>query len=290
MKYKETERSCIICGETKDEIIWDMQKRLKQGKLKCKYLIKDGGGKFYNMKIVICVSCGLIYTNPMLDEETLDEFYQEEYRKIFLPEMDSVPVNHSRSALRTLRLIEKDVQFKTILDVGCGPAKTLINDLNALGYTAEGYDTDKSIQGVYHNYEDLPPGYDVVTCFNTLEHLWDPITFLSSLRTKVKKCLIIGVPNVYGFFNCNVDAWFSKAHLWHFSDVSLGNVLRLAGYGIHRGLSVQEPMGDKIHIIAVPTTKNKGTKIKKPFVEVIKGQLTHLSAYQEYFIMPKYER
>jgi SAM-dependent methyltransferase len=290
MNYREVLRPCIICGNTTTKDIWDSMKRLSHAELRCKYLIKSGAGKFYHMKVVICTICGLIYTNPMLDEETLEVFYKEEYRKIFAPELTGIPVAHARSALRTLREIEKETEFKTVLDVGCGPAKTFVTQLRRLKYAAEGLDPDRTIREVHHNLDDISTKYDVVTCFNTLEHLYDPITFLRNLKRVTRKCLVVGVPNVYGQFNCYVDAWFSKAHLWHFSDITLGNILRLAGYGIHSAMSVQEPMGDKLHFIAVPLSEAKDIKIRTPRIELIQDQFKTLQKYQDLFLERKYAR
>jgi hypothetical protein len=71
--------------------------------------------------------------------------------------------------------------------------------------------------------------YDVVTFFNSLEHMPD-IDFLENLRCKY---VIITVPWCHYFS----DDWFKgwkhrkpNEHIWHFNDESLNRMMRSKGY------------------------------------------------------------
>lgn len=292
MEYKEINRVCILCGNKDVELVWDKADRAEKGILNAKFIIRDRDtGKMYNSKVVICGKCGLMYTNPMLTSSTLEEFYKTEYRKIFAIDNYNVCAGqHALSALNTLREMEGIARFKSVLDVGCGPGAILVNKLKNLGYCAQGLDTDIDIPGVIHDYEVLGQcKYDVITIMNTLEHVYNPVQMLKQLRKHVKKFILIGVPNAAGEFNCTVDGWFSAAHLWHFDKLTLSNLLRLSGYGVHSVFDKKEAMGDKIHIVAVPSDDKK-LVIRKPRVDIIKRMYKSLDIYQRILYSNRYEK
>lgn len=287
MEYREIYRDCIICGTKAKEkgndetIIWDGLLRLNQNKLDCMHVINISN-KFYHMQVVICPTCGLLYTNPMMDSDSLDKFYEGQYRKIYTLPHSSVHNAHAKSGLNTLNEVEKVITFRNVLDVGCGPEFVMIKALKEIGLQADGLDTDLSIPGIYHSFDELSAKkWDIVTCFNTLEHVYDPIGFLKDLRRYVSKALIVGVPNIYSTeINVTVDTLFSKAHLWHFSTNSLSNIMRLAGYKVVRMFGRREPMCGKIHIVAQKMSDKISINIKKPDIEIIKQYFSTMCYFQ----------
>lgn len=94
---------------------------------------------------------------------------------------------------------------KTILDFGCGNGN-FVKLLRSKGYKAYGYDKSQYIvshlneSGVptYLREHDIPDRYfDVITCFDVIEHTTAPQKILKVLAKKIKKrgILIITTPN-----------------------------------------------------------------------------------------------
>ncbi|MBI3511267.1 MAG: class I SAM-dependent methyltransferase [Bacteroidetes bacterium] len=98
-----------------------------------------------------------------------------------------------------------------LLDVGCGGGAFIHQLLSKKKITAIGIDTNsKAIAAANAMHENtfivsdigtLPAkhknSFDVITCFQVLEHIWEPLSFLEQLLSFLKKkgTLIIAVPN-----------------------------------------------------------------------------------------------
>jgi SAM-dependent methyltransferase len=150
--------------------------------------------------------------------------------------------NHSQFMLEQLGLGE-------LVDVGCGPG-TFLARAQSMGYSVTGIDFDpeaieqaRSVVGD-HVYtmsledflEKTNRRYDVVTFFEVLEHMDNPLEFMSTVRRVLKDGghIALSVPNRYRWMRAinvsNVD--FPPHHLTRWDTVSLGNFLRQCGFDI----------------------------------------------------------
>lgn len=285
-------RSCIICKGRNTDTLWDKAQRKKDGLMDCTNVIEKDG-IMYNGTTVICKKCGFVYINPVLNKNSMDEFYYGKYREIYKTTDKSKSIElHTISALKTISKFSQSFTFDSVLDIGCHTGE-LLTALKSRGYAAYGLDINPELDCDYHSLSEINMGgeikkFDLVTMFNTLEHIWEPIKYLKTLRKYIRKCIIIGVPALYGRKNCTVDAWFSNVHLWHFDAVSLKNILSLAGYNIYGRLPAMEPMGIKIHIAAYPDNDVRPIVIKTPYVDRIKNRFITLNEYQQAFKLPIY--
>lgn len=108
----------------------------------------------------------------------------------------------------TLRLSKINSYFKSaqyILDYGCGSGR-FVKFLHDNGYKAFGYDKSIIIQKYlfvqniqfYKSVGEIPDNYfDVVTCFDVIEHTTKPLLLIRILKKKLKKrgILVISTPN-----------------------------------------------------------------------------------------------
>jgi 2-polyprenyl-3-methyl-5-hydroxy-6-metoxy-1,4-benzoquinol methylase len=104
-------------------------------------------------------------------------------------------------------------QNAAVLDVGCGRGAFLVKALDRtrnvtgieLNRSAASVAQERGIPVVESlvgdHAKDRPSAYDVVTAFQVLEHIADPMTFLRDCIACLKEggLLIIGVPNNAGF-------------------------------------------------------------------------------------------
>jgi 2-polyprenyl-3-methyl-5-hydroxy-6-metoxy-1,4-benzoquinol methylase len=102
----------------------------------------------------------------------------------------------------TLPLLDRSL--KTVLDLGAGEG-SFVRLASKSGFDARGTDRENDIASNRSHA-------DIVTCFQTLEHLPDPPQALRGLAQLPWKQLILSVPN---------EPWFSlwrlgweKEHLW----------------------------------------------------------------------------
>ncbi len=150
--------------------------------------------------------------------------------------------NHSQFVLAPLGTGE-------LVDVGCGPGAFLAR-AQSMGYSVTGIDFNseaveqaRSVVGdrVYNlSLEEFldktDHRYDVVTFFEVLEHMDNPMEFMSAVRRVLKDGghVALSVPNrrrwSHGINISHVD--FPPHHLTRWDTVCLGNFLRLCGYDV----------------------------------------------------------
>lgn len=144
-----------------------------------------------------------------------------------------------------------------ILDIGCGSGR-ILSRLAAEGWTARGLDISEEASrtarerygvevavGTYADRHFPAESFDVVTMWNSLEHMYDPSGVLLSAGKVIAPGgrLFACVPN----FASWGARWFGKnwfpldlpRHLSHFTPESLSSMLEDAGFGVEWTHSVR---------------------------------------------------
>lgn len=166
-------------------------------------------------KVIKCKSCNFYYVNPKIDidVEEWSRFYDHEY----FPTLNNW---HFRNRTRDIksRIIKLD-SFnsqgpKNFLDIGCGEGYTLIEAYNR-AFNTFGIDiSDNRITEVKNPEITFYTGdllkvkfpnsfFDIVYMDSVLEHLVDPVLYLSEINRVIKKngVIYIGVPNEDSLFD-----------------------------------------------------------------------------------------
>lgn len=226
--------NCVICDI-------DNTKRL---------LIKD------SFNIVMCKNCGLIYVNPRLTKKELINFYLCKSNKNTSYEDIDGEKKHIQKFKNRLKLIEKffDTPGK-ILDIGCSTG-LFLKMARDVGWEVYGNDIDENkIRYARNRYGlnvrcgeliDLRfPGkcFDVVTLFDSIEHLTDPLSILKEISRLLKKngILVITTPNsagllpklTYFLFAKTIGAWehpTPPGHIYQFSQETIKKLLQKAHF------------------------------------------------------------
>ena len=200
-----------------------------------------------------CNSCGLVYLNPRPDDEEMRSFYTghlsgsiEEYRDSFL----------KTSAYNLYYYLTRRIPRAThgkILDVGCGIGM-YVRYLIRSGWDAVGIEPEKRMYEIAKNSLHLPvyntileefacpdETFDVITMYQTLEHVPSPLSVLKAARRLLKKngLLIIGnVPNfnsmdqkLFGRYNTALGIPY---HTYHFTEKTLKRCCEQADFN-HTG-------------------------------------------------------
>ena len=106
---------------------------------------------------------------------------------------------------RQLRKMERYAPGRTLVDIGAGPGY-LCRVAGELGWNATGVEISEEAANharrefdvIYRRLDEIPDGsVDAITCHHVLEHIADPISFLQTLRTKLRPrgLLVLHVPH-----------------------------------------------------------------------------------------------
>jgi 2-polyprenyl-3-methyl-5-hydroxy-6-metoxy-1,4-benzoquinol methylase len=179
----------------------------------------------YHFGVVQCVNCGMVYTKPRPSAAWRAAFHDPKFRNMLvdrgvIAETHRVPESkvsvfdlehqtaHVPSFERGLQVLG-DSNRRRLLDVGCSAGR-FVALANERGFEAEGTDIQpEAVQqgrahfGVRLHCGDLlaqgfPAGsYDVVTMWDVLEHLPDPVAYLREVARILKwgGRVLVQVPN-----------------------------------------------------------------------------------------------
>ncbi len=233
--YRLVESPCL-CGQESDVIIAET----------------DRYGLHLNT--TICRKCGLLRTNPKLNDKSLEEFYIKEYRDLYTgPEygdMKSYFLDMIERGKEILNLIKKyslsKLEGLEILEIGCSTGGILVPFLET-GATVKGFDFDQRYLDYGNNYNSClnlhfgglknlrneKKKYDLILVSHVFEHLPNPKSAVDLIKNSLKSkgLLYVSVPGLK-----NPEYYFSPiksflgslhiAHLYHFTELPLVQLMK----------------------------------------------------------------
>lgn len=231
--------ACGLCGSTRSEEF------LRRGDLS---LFLEG-----EFKLVRCQDCGLVYMNPRPTISSLNEIYPEEYDQytVLLRDEKSALMKWSRSygLRKRIKPITNRVQSGHLLDVGCATGDFLevmktvgIWELHGveINASAGAYAREKlGLPIVTGSVEDAgypAESFDVITMWNVIEHLPDPVSTLKHLAYLLKPdgILVFNTPNldsldakIYGKYWIGYEL---PRHFFVFSMKTINELMEKAGF------------------------------------------------------------
>lgn len=219
-------KKCLLCGNVENETIYYFEK--------------------FENKIVKC-KCGFIYSSLETRENVL-EAYENDY-------WTSYQVNQGEKSIferieefefisrERLDFIKEFKSSGTLLDVGCSMG-FLVNEANKMGFSSVGLEVNKPCidEGIklYKDIElhlsDLEKfddrKFDVITSFNVIEHLDNPINFLFECKKRLSDdgLVVIGTHDIESETHKKLKSDWKQItvdgdHLYYFS---ISTMMRLA--------------------------------------------------------------
>lgn len=214
-------------------------------------------------RLVKCLSCSLIYTNPRLKKENLENLYVREY---FQNENSSVfgyqnylgDENKIRKTfIKRLKTIEKIKSPGSLLDVGCAMGFFMDIAQNN-GWQTKGIDISEFATSFAKNKLNLDVktgniqefnlpdnSFDLITLWDVIEHLDDPLTCLKKINLALKKdgLLVFSTPNVASLpAKLARHRWvgykLSDEHLTYFSPQTIALLCKKTGFRVVKSHSL----------------------------------------------------
>lgn len=209
--------------------------------------------------VVRCNQCGLVYVSPRMDERELANLYNASedsgVERITIsqadPGHDTQKIRKFRIAMNLLKKRKNNI--KKVLDVGCSTG-IFLGLVAEAGWIPFGCDVSRKLveknRKKYGENIKLQVGqgiafpdqhFDVVTLFDSIEHMPDPIAALEEAKrvTKDDGLIVISTPNIdglfprvtYQLFGKTIGAWehpTPPGHVYQFSKKTLKNTLEKA--------------------------------------------------------------
>lgn len=249
---------------------------------------------------VSCSGCGLLFVDPRPTPQALETFYQESESKRLKLEI----LERTRQT-RQQRIFAPRAEWISaalrpaggrLLDVGCGNGIFLELFLGRLGWDAMGVDPSpdavarcgekgiRAIQATIETFGD-PDGFDVITLWEVLEHVFDPLAVLRRCRALVRPggALVLTTPNIGGFdylvLGSDSTNVLAPVHLNYFDPRSLTRMLEIAGF---TRVEIMTPGKLDVDIVR-NYWRAGGTRGRHPFLErLVLGAPETADAFQTF--------
>ncbi len=238
--------SCNLCGRVDTEIYHRERLQYFDTKL--------------DFTIVRCRNCGLVYTNPRISQHNATYLADdippaqqiEEHARAKAPIFTSV-LQHIQRLQQNSTTKTSMLQSATLLDIGCGSGH-FVAAANKAGYNACGLEP----AGPFADYAQLnlginviksdvthaqiePASFDIITAWDVIEHVADPLNMLRSCKTWLRPGGIAAFrfpsarwQKIKGVILHSLLAWQRPAfaptiHLYFFSEQTFTKMAQQAG-------------------------------------------------------------
>ncbi len=238
--------TCNLCGQD----VWQVRfpatlngnEQLDVAAFRC-----TNPGYGHHAQVVECANCGLVYANPRWSEDELVAAYTAVEDNTYVEERAGRELTFQRH-LRHLEQIIGPANGRSLLDIGAYIG-VFVEVAAASGWDAVGVEpsawaaeqAQKRNLNVIKGTQDVFGGngrsFDLITMWDVIEHVSDPTNELKKASNLLK-------PNgwiaVHTMDSSSLTArimgsrwpWLMDMHLYYFSQKTLANMLRNAGFEV----------------------------------------------------------
>jgi 2-polyprenyl-3-methyl-5-hydroxy-6-metoxy-1,4-benzoquinol methylase len=197
--------------------------------------------------IVQCRQCGLVYTNPRLDEHDIVDTYEAVEDPLYVEEREGRVLTFQHH-LKPLERIAGSPDGRPLLDVGCYTG-VFVEIAAHHGWDAWGMEPSRwaveqakmrglhVVQGTL-NTAGLPEAhFDVVTLWDVIEHLTDPRVALEQVNRLLRPggVVVVHTIDIDSLFARVMGArwpWLMEMHIYYFSRRTLRAMLEQCGFEV----------------------------------------------------------
>lgn len=240
-KYNFEEVNCSICRSSK---------YINLGE-------KDRYGLYFSTRV--CKECGLIYTSPRMTQDSYNEFYNVEYRKLYVGKETASKDFFLRQQYQGARIYDfldscsvfKGGHIKTVFEVGCG-AGGILEYFREKGYMVQGidlgaeyvnfgvkeYNLDLDVKFLKDTHLSYKP--DLIIYSHVLEHILSPNDEIECIKSNIDERSLVyievpGVKAIHMNYQRDILSYLQNAHTYHFTLETLVNLMGLHGFQLVSG-------------------------------------------------------
>ncbi len=237
---------CNLCGA--DDAVVRYPCTIKQGEsgdwraFRCTH---SGYGQHHT--IVQCRQCGLVYTDPRPDGHDIIETYQTVEDLLYIEEREGRVLTFEHH-LKPLERLTGSPNGRPLLDVGCYTG-VFVEIAAGHGWDAWGVEPSRwaveqaqarglhVVQGTLET-ADLPQAtFDVVTMWDVIEHVTDPLRTLQQAYRLLKPggLVVVHTIDIESPFARLMGArwpWLMEMHIYYFSRRTLRAMLEKCGFQV----------------------------------------------------------
>lgn len=216
--------------------------------------IRNGGlGQYTNRNVAMyqCLDCSVIWHEEIL--ENLSQYYEsKDYRQSLEGDSDEEGFyrRHDKETLDKFLYTGTTIfRRKTVADIGCG-CGAFLDFLKGVASSVIAVEPSETYRRIMDNkgfitypytsaaLPDWAGGIDVATSFDVIEHVADPLAFMGDIHKLLAQggTAIIGTPTETPVMRQALGEiyerklLFSTQHLWIFSEKSLWQTAKKAGF------------------------------------------------------------
>lgn len=210
------ERDCPVCDLDEFEMLHNYLHNVEARDCVFAFDVVEG----------ICKNCGFIYTNPVPKEEILEQYYHSKH----LYDGGALDYNLEN---RITYLQKVKGERGRLLEIGSGEG-SYVEAVKKLGIDAVGAEPNEQADSVseYKYLEECGKLFDLVVSNHVLEHIVNPVQFISSLNDRMLSdgLIIMEVPNLhmYGMYSTAI----SHEHISHFTPANLAYLINRCGFEV----------------------------------------------------------
>jgi SAM-dependent methyltransferase len=212
-------------------------------------------GRPQNYTLVRCSGCSIVWLNHPPRPEEMHLHYTDAYHKLISEAGETSP----RRWAKHTQLLSQYKQSGAVLDLGCSSGAFLASlpreswELYGIEMSEDVAKRAEAATGAKVFVGDIleapfPPGsFDMITCFDVLEHLYEPRTVMAKIREWLKPggVFYVFVPNidsaearVFGTYWCGLEL---PRHLFHYSPASLRYLAESSGLEVASITTTRNP-------------------------------------------------
>jgi len=211
----------------------------------------------FELTVVACRHCGLVQTNPRMDQASYNQFYDQEYRYVYGGEEGPTEYFFNDQYFRLGKkifdfiqkvLVNQSIQGKFVVEVGCGAGGILKYfkdrgcvvkgiDLGSeyINYGQEKHDLDLMVGDIKSLNLNKQP--DIIIYSHVLEHILDLKSQLKQISSMMHNDTVLyievpGLKNLQHSYEGDLLLYLQNAHVYHFTKVSLLNLMQSNGFEV----------------------------------------------------------
>ncbi len=230
---------CNLCGSNDYIVIYD------DDTIPSLDGFKASGNEVAIGRIVMCKSCGLMYVNPRIKDDIILASYSEGKDEKFV----SQAVWREKTFRKTLKILNKYAKKGKLLDIGTAGG-SFLHVAKQDGWEVYGIEPNKWLcewgmknygikinPGTLFDYKYSDNYFDLITLWDVLEHVGDPMKMLCECNRILKKngILIVNYPDVgSAIARLMKRKWvfLLSVHLFYFTKNTIRQMLEKSGFEV----------------------------------------------------------